>query len=58
MGYVFSDKTGTLTQNDMVLRRLSIGGKKYGTFAAQAGQVKMFKMCFYEYLYHNVVSII
>jgi len=35
VSYVFSDKTGTLTQNDMVLRRLSIGGKKYGTFMSE-----------------------
>ena len=27
--YVFSDKTGTLTENDMVFRCCSIGGKNY-----------------------------
>ncbi|CAE7873911.1 unnamed protein product, partial [Symbiodinium microadriaticum] len=32
VGYIFSDKTGTLTQNDMALRRVSIGGQKFGTF--------------------------
>lgn len=28
--YVFSDKTGTLTANDMNLRQLCVGGKNYG----------------------------
>ncbi|CAE7233359.1 unnamed protein product [Symbiodinium sp. CCMP2592] len=40
VGYIFSDKTGTLTQNDMALRRVSIGGQKFGTFQSspQAGK--------------------
>jgi len=29
--YIFSDKTGTLTQNVMELKRLSVKGKKYGS---------------------------
>jgi len=32
VGFMFSDKTGTLTQNDMELKRLSIAGRRYGTF--------------------------
>ncbi|CAE7337985.1 ATP8B4, partial [Symbiodinium natans] len=32
VGYIFSDKTGTLTQNDMALRRVSISGQRFGTF--------------------------
>eukprot|EP00405_Crypthecodinium_cohnii_P047476 CAMPEP_0206573016 /NCGR_PEP_ID=MMETSP0325_2-20121206/28597_1 /ASSEMBLY_ACC=CAM_ASM_000347 /TAXON_ID=2866 /ORGANISM="Crypthecodinium cohnii, Strain Seligo" /LENGTH=1487 /DNA_ID=CAMNT_0054077345 /DNA_START=113 /DNA_END=4576 /DNA_ORIENTATION=+ len=32
VSYIFSDKTGTLTQNDMELKRVSIGGSKFGTF--------------------------
>eukprot|EP00448_Togula_jolla_P037854 CAMPEP_0170637000 /NCGR_PEP_ID=MMETSP0224-20130122/38153_1 /TAXON_ID=285029 /ORGANISM="Togula jolla, Strain CCCM 725" /LENGTH=100 /DNA_ID=CAMNT_0010966801 /DNA_START=5 /DNA_END=304 /DNA_ORIENTATION=- len=34
VAYVFSDKTGTLTQNVMSLKRLSIGGRKYGKLVA------------------------
>jgi len=29
--YIFSDKTGTLTKNQMVFKKLSVGGVIYGT---------------------------
>jgi P-type E1-E2 ATPase len=29
IGYIFSDKTGTLTQNKLVFKMMSIGGKEY-----------------------------
>eukprot|EP00931_Biecheleriopsis_adriatica_P073755 TRINITY_DN47983_c0_g1_i1.p1 TRINITY_DN47983_c0_g1~~TRINITY_DN47983_c0_g1_i1.p1 ORF type:complete len:1461 (-),score=244.99 TRINITY_DN47983_c0_g1_i1:257-4639(-) len=32
VSYLFSDKTGTLTENDMDLKRLSIAGQKFGSF--------------------------
>jgi len=33
--YIFSDKTGTLTQNVMELRRVSVKGRKYGSMDVQ-----------------------
>ena len=30
--YIFSDKTGTLTRNEMIFKMCSIGGNKYGSF--------------------------
>jgi len=35
--YIFSDKTGTLTQNVMELKRLSIAGRQYGEMTAAKG---------------------
>lgn len=34
--YVFSDKTGTLTENKMEFRRASVYGKNYGSFLIRA----------------------
>lgn len=31
VSYVFSDKTGTLTSNEMQLRQIAIGGAAYGS---------------------------
>ncbi|XP_061586600.1 probable phospholipid-transporting ATPase IM [Cololabis saira] len=37
--YVFSDKTGTLTQNIMIFNRCSINGKSYGEVYDNTGQI-------------------
>uniref|UniRef100_A0A915LD06 P-type phospholipid transporter n=1 Tax=Meloidogyne javanica TaxID=6303 RepID=A0A915LD06_MELJA len=37
--YVFSDKTGTLTQNVMVFKKCSINGRSYGDFRNERGDV-------------------
>lgn len=36
--YIFSDKTGTLTQNIMKFKSLSIDGIKYGTISEEHGE--------------------
>jgi P-type E1-E2 ATPase len=33
--YLFSDKTGTLTKNQMTLKAMSIGQKTYGDFVKE-----------------------
>lgn len=37
VSYIFSDKTGTLTQNVMELKRLSIAGQTYGELTSEVG---------------------
>ncbi|XP_071965131.1 probable phospholipid-transporting ATPase IM isoform X2 [Antedon mediterranea] len=37
--YVFSDKTGTLTQNMMTFNKCSISGKKFGELKNKAGEI-------------------
>lgn len=42
--FIFSDKTGTLTQNIMVFNKCSINGKTYGEFI-------YFMLCVYIVIY-------
>ena len=43
--YVFSDKTGTLTRNEMIFKYLMIKGKKYGEFSDYEGEVPKVTNC-------------
>lgn len=36
--YVFSDKTGTLTQNIMIFKKCSINGRLYGDLMTARGE--------------------
>jgi P-type E1-E2 ATPase len=40
ISHVFSDKTGTLTCNDMVFRKMSINGVSYGQGITEIGQTE------------------
>lgn len=42
--HVFSDKTGTLTQNVMDFRKCTVGGKAYGKGMTEIGQAAL-KVC-------------
>ena len=35
VNYVFTDKTGTLTRNEMVMKAMAIGSKTYGNLAPE-----------------------
>lgn len=41
--YVFSDKTGTLTQNSMEFKKCIIGARQYGTGTTEAGVIRTAK---------------
>ena len=51
--YIFSDKTGTLTENKMTFKRCTIGGIKFcmkdrdGLYYCFSSYVKMYKVCIY-----------
>ena len=36
--YIFSDKTGTLTQNEMILLKCSVAGVRYGSNITEVGR--------------------
>ena len=42
--YVFSDKTGTLTQNRMDFKKCVIGARQYGTLSTTAGVVRQARL--------------
>lgn len=51
--YVFSDKTGTLTENVMVFNKCSINGKTYGmcTFPLSLSQIEPNLQSLWNYIY-------
>ena len=43
MHYIFSDKTGTLTENSMVFKKCVIGEVRYGKGITEAGLIRQAK---------------
>ena len=41
--FIFSDKTGTLTENSMVFKKCVIGGERYGKGVTEAGLIRQAK---------------